>query len=257
MPYLTKVQIEEIATRVVKAYLHLPCHEGSPVRKIDPATLAQELLGLTVLYRRLATKDNILGLTSSGEVEIGVIGDDGKFEYQWIDGKTIVVNSLMLEEGVVVGHLNFTLMHETCHQIFKMLFPKAYAAEASQGTIHYCRRRPRRTHGDWEEWRTDTLTAAILMPAELVMRYMQEYGFGNRIKMLNRVYAKPEYELFSDMADALGVSKTALAIRLKELMLIERDYFDDPFRLVNVEVDDDWLKEEEDYAKMRCKNYKS
>ena len=258
MPYLTKEQIETIGARVVRAYSRLSIHHGQSVLRIEPKILANELLGLTILYVKLATKEDILGLTSPGEVDIGVIGEDGTFQYQHIDGKTIIVDSSLLEEDVIAGHLNFTLMHEVCHQIYKMLFPKAYALETKEGTIHYCRRRPHRSTTDWEEWRTDALAAAILMPPELIRYYLHQYGFGDRMEMLNRVFARSEYQRFTEMAHSLGVSKTALAIRLRELHLIGRDYFTNPYDLVNVYVDDEWIRQEElDYAALRCENEKS
>lgn len=56
--------------------------------------------------------------------------------------------------------------------------------------------------------------------------------------MLNRVYAAEDYSRFSDMADYMGVSKQALAIRLKGLDLLEREFLKDPYALVNVCPDD-------------------
>ena len=78
------------------------------------------------------------------------------------------------------------------------------------------------------------------------------------MEMLNRVFARSEYQRFTEMAHSLGVSKTALAIRLRELHLIGRDYFTNPYDLVNVYVDDEWIRQEElDYAALRCENEKS
>ena len=70
MPYLTKQQIEAIAARVLRAYRKLPMHGGLPIQKVLPELLAQELLGLTVLYRKIAGDQGILGLTSPGAVDI-------------------------------------------------------------------------------------------------------------------------------------------------------------------------------------------
>ena len=240
MPYLTKQQIEAIAARVIRAYKNLPTHGGEPIEKVDPALLAQELLGLTVIYRKIASGEDVLGVTSPGEVDIGVIDEDtGEFTYQHIDGKTIILDKSLQEKDGLVGHMNFTLMHEACHQIYKMLYPKSY----SNGTVHYYRRRHRYRTGDWEEWRADVLAAAILMPPDIVVEKMQLYGLGSKIRMLNRIYAREEYARFETVAGSLGVSKTALAIRLKELDLIEHDYFNNPYDLVNIYVDDDWIKQ--------------
>lgn len=244
MPYLTKAEIEAIAARVVRAYTKLPVLRGIRVRRIDPERLAKDLLGLKVQYKHLACREEVLGLTSLGEVDIEVIGEGGELLYQHVDGKTIVVDFSLLSEFAVAGHLNFTLMHEACHQIYKMLFPRSYSNESEKGKVHYCKRRTKRRKTDWEEWRTDSLAAAILMPPELIKYYLQKYGFGEKMKILNRVFADEEYERFCMIADELGVSKTALAIRLRELGLLENDYFRNPFDLINVYVDDNWMKTE-------------
>ena len=239
MPYLTKQEIEQIGARVVSAYSRLSVFSGQQVQRIEPEVLLRELLGLKVLYCNIASKEEILGLTAMGNVVIGIYDDDGQFCYKSIDGKTVVINKSLLEDGKK-GHLNFTLMHEISHQIFKMLFPKEYAYEEARGQIHYCKRNSVRKRVDWEEWRSDALAAAILMPPALIKEYLVRFGFGERIRMLNRVYAKDEYHRFTLMADALGVSKTALAIRLRELGLIEHDYFANPYDLVNIYTDEDW-----------------
>lgn len=244
MPYLSKPEIELIAARVFKAYRKLPEQQNGLPLKVEPDVLATDLLGLTVLYRRLAAPDDVLGLTSSGEVDVGVIDEDGNLVYEHIDGKTIIVNSSLLDEPSLVGHLHFTLMHEVSHQIYKVLFPRAYADERDQGVIHFCRRPAKRRRPNWEEWRTDALAAAILMPPELVKYHLRQYGLGEKMQMLNRVYAPEEYERFAQIAISLGVSKTALAIRLKDLGLLESDYFRNPYDLLNIYPDDDWIKEE-------------
>ena len=66
---------------------------------------------------------------------------------------------------------------------------------------------------------------------------MERHGLGERIRLLNRVFAPREYECFVNMADALGVSKTALAIRLDQLGLIDRNDFHNPYALVDIFAD--------------------
>lgn len=105
MPYLTKPQMDAIAARVLRAYQRLPALEGKPIQRVDPLLLSQDLLGLTVLHRRIATSDDILGLTSPGEVDIAVIDEQtGELTYQHMDGKTIIVNISALENEKHEGH---------------------------------------------------------------------------------------------------------------------------------------------------------
>jgi len=91
---------------------------------------------------------------------------------------------------------------------------------------------------NWEEWQANTLASELILPRECVERSLFLFGFDERIHMLNRIYAPTQYERFKDMAIFLGVSKKALAIRLKQLGLLENDYYDDPFSLIDVRKDD-------------------
>ena len=59
------------------------------------------------------------------------------------------------------------------------------------------------------------------------------------IDVLNRIYRPKEYGLFCKMAKFLGVSKQAMAIRLKRLGLLKKDYLQNPYALADVEKEDD------------------
>ena len=76
------------------------------------------------------------------------------------------------------------------------------------------------------------------MPLGLVKNNMRAFGFGDGLRLLNRIFAPDEYDRFCKMANHMGVSKQALAIRLKQLGLLERDCLQDPFVLVDVFPDD-------------------
>ena len=78
------------------------------------------------------------------------------------------------------------------------------------------------------------------MPPLLIRRKMEEHGLKEKIPMLNRIYARDDYNRFCEIADSLGVSKTALCIRMKQLGLIEREYLKAPHDLVNIYVSDDF-----------------
>ena len=73
---------------------------------------------------------------------------------------------------------------------------------------------------------------------ELIDRYMDEFGLGRQIKLLNKVFAPKEYALFSEMAKRLGVSKTALSIRLDNLGMIGRNDFSNPYAPIHIDADD-------------------
>ena len=128
-------------------------------------------------------------------------------------------------------------MHETCHQIFRMLFPAEYMLPAQCRKVCCC---TSSMYGyqikqiNWEEWRVNTLTAAILMPKELLIGQMHAAGLGEKLRLLNKIFAPKDYEKFAAVAEGMGVSKSALAIRMKQLHLLDRDDLKDPYALVRV-----------------------
>ena len=75
----------------------------------------------------------------------------------------------------------------------------------------------------------------MLLPKGLVEQAMRLFDVQGGIRMLNKVFAKEEYDRFVGMTDLLGCSKTALAIRMKQLSYIGGDYLDNPYRLLDVE----------------------
>ena len=78
------------------------------------------------------------------------------------------------------------------------------------------------------------LASAVLVPQDLILQYMQEYGLGTKMRMLNRVLAAKQYEAFSQIADKMGVSKTALAIRMNQLSLVDRHDLNNPYSLIDI-----------------------
>lgn len=232
--YLSRNDIERIAQRVIAAYQRLPAVRKGPDGVVSPALLIHDLLGLSVEYHTLSPNGSILGLTACGEVWVTVYDNPAHPEYCPLDGKTLLIDKHLTEEGANQGRYHFTLVHEGSHQIYKMLFPKAYANSVAARKIHYCTAHRALGRSDWEEWRTDALTSAILMPLDMVRSNMSRFGLGEKLRLLNRVFAPEEYARFCKMADYMGVSKQALAIRLKQLGLLDRDNLQDSYALVNV-----------------------
>lgn len=159
-------------------------------------------------------------------------------QYYMLDGKTILIESDLMKEGANIGRRNYTVSHESCHHILKMLFPHDYGAQASGRSVHCCYR-SNRGKGDWEEWQVETLAAMILLPPECVVRSMERFGLGTQMRLLNRVFAPADYKKFEAMASFMGASKTALSIRMMQLGLLKRNDLTDPYSLVRVEMDEE------------------
>lgn len=242
MPRLSRKSIEVIAKRIVTAYKKLLSLQGQQPNMVQPEILAHDLLGLTIEYHTLSRNGGILGMTACGEVDIRIYDDPKHPEFFHLDGRTLLIDSDLVKEGANKGRYHFTLTHETCHQIFKMLFPREYATPFRLRQIHYCTDTLAESSDYWEEWRTNALASAVLMPEDMVQSNMLAFGLGQKIPMLNQVYAAEDYGRFSDMANYMGVSKQALAIRLKGLGLLDHDYLQDPYALPDVSPDDKELE---------------
>lgn len=238
MPYLSRQSIETIARRIVTAYKKLPSLHGKQLDAIQPEILARDLLGLTVQYHKLSRDGSILGLTAHGEVDVPVYDDPKQLSYVHLDGRTLVIDHGLVQEDANRGRYHFTLIHEVCHHVFRMLFPKEYASPLQLRQIHYCMNAPQSNSDYWEEWRTNALTSAVLMPEDMVRGNMLAFGLGEKLYMLNRVFAEKDYDRFSDMAGHMGVSKQALAIRMKGLGLLQHDYLENPYSLMDIYPDD-------------------
>ena len=213
--YLSYAQLDTIAGRVVRAYRKLPDVQAvRVVHSVDPQLLLTKLLGLSVAFRHISRDGETLGLTAYGEVGIEICDRDEEFFF--FDGKTVLIEKNLLSENQT-GRRNFTIMHEGCHHVLRMLYPRDYAAGANARRIL----RYRSTGEGWsrEEWQVDRLTSSILMPRELVKQAMIRVGQRGKIKLLSP--ANEAYGRFCRMCELLGVSKQALCIRMMGLGLIE------------------------------------
>ena len=110
-----------------------------------------------------------------------------------------------------------------------------YNLSVKQRRVYYSLRSAQRNMTpDCDEWRTNMLASAVLMPQDLILQYMQEYGLETKMRMPNRVFAAKQYEAFSQIADKMGVSKTALAIRMKQLGPVDRNDPNNPYGLIDI-----------------------
>lgn len=82
----------------------------------------------------------------------------------------------------------------------------------------------------------------MLLPRHLVEQAMGLFGVQGKIRILNKIFAREEYDRFVGMTELLGCSKTALAIRMKQFGYIGEEYLDNPYRMLDVEVDKEWRR---------------
>ncbi len=143
MKYLSRNDLETIGGRVIAAYKRLSAISGQALERVDIDYLCQELLGLRIDYARLSLNGEKIGLTSSCDIGVEVFPEDPSSteeQYYMLDGKTILIESDLMKEGANIGRRNYTVSHESCHHILKMLFPHDYGAQASGRSVHCCYR---------------------------------------------------------------------------------------------------------------------
>lgn len=239
MKHLSRLDIEAIAERYIRAYMQLPEVQETTVYRVEPELFLTKVLGLNIGYVHLSYDDSLLGLTSFEKVTVNVLTGSDEEESILLDGNTVLVEADLKDDNRLRGRKNFTLMHEGSHQIFKRLFPNEYGG-VSQRTSPVRYYRVSNEKGgrirDWEEWQANTLGSAVLLPQNLISQGMYLFGLGERIDCLNKVFRPVEFERFSALADFLGCSKKALAIRMKQLGFVKKEYLDNPYDLVNVEM---------------------
>lgn len=237
MVRLSRNDIEQIAERILIQYRKLPEVQKKKMYRVDPELLLTKVLGLNIEYGHLSIDGSILGLTSFEEVEVEVLDYTDMETFVSLDGKTVIIEEDLHNDSTQIGRFNFTLMHEGSHQIFKKLFPNEYGCKKpNTSPVHYHTYNSEKNKPikDWEEWQANTLAAAILLPKDLIDYGMFLFGLGKKIKCLNRITNFETYQKFSALADFLGASKSALAIRMKQLNLLEKEYLDNPLAIMDI-----------------------
>ena len=230
MKVLSKNDLEQIASRVWKAYQKLPQFQNELITRVNPLTLVTDVLGLDIQYHHLSKQGNILGVTAPCEIVYQAFTEDYEQKDVPLDGKTILIEKDLKEDIRQKGRCHFTIAHEASHQIFKMLYPKEYEIGSKHPKFRYylSDSEYRKPITDWEEWQANTLGALLLMPEEIVRQAMRLLNLPGKIKTLNKIFYPKIYERFMDMANFLGVSGKALSIRLRQLGLLENDYYEHP-----------------------------
>lgn len=237
MKHLSRSDIEAIAEKYITAYLELPEVKDTAVYRIDTELFLTKALCLNIGYTHLSYDNSVLGLTTFDEVMVQVLNGADEEESILLDGNTVLIESDLVNDNKLRGRKNFTLMHEGSHQIFKRLFPNDYSSVNNRGAaVRYYKASSERSGRikDWEEWQANALASAILLPTSLISKGMYLFGLGTKIECLNKIYRPQEYEKFLVLADFLGSSKKALAIRMKQLGMLKAEYLDNPFDMVNI-----------------------
>lgn len=233
MRFYSTDEIEYISRRVYKAYKKTAGFAEMPMQVI-PEQLA-DILGLTFDYRHLSRDRLTLGLTSFEDGDGVEVFDNPNEDFYVLDGRTMLIEEDLQNDENKLGRCNFTKAHEVCHHIMHLLYPMDFGrGPAERKVLHYRLNNKATGKIAHMEHIVDRVTSAVLMPEELVKSNMAMYGLPGRIEVLNRLVGNGCYSRFCVMAEGMGVSKQALAIRLKGLGLLDQDYLRNPYEMLNV-----------------------
>lgn len=136
MKHLSRIDIEVIAEKIIKAYRELPEVKNKKIYRIEPELLLTKLLGLKIEYQHLSLDGSILGMTSFQEIGVEVFDEADTDTFFFLDGKTVLIEKDLQQDSGQRGRFNFTTMHEGSHQIFKMLYPNDYGVRNAE-PVHF------------------------------------------------------------------------------------------------------------------------
>lgn len=185
----------------------------------NPLTLngSQVLFLLNVKMLPLCSDGSILGLTVFQKCGFTVTLGDGTKLVEVFMPKDVVIDSALASDSCT-GCRNFTIAHEAAHHILADLFPNDYGkAVKCRGHIAY---RERNGQPSWEEWQANTLAAELLMPTFLVNAEIERAALCLPNGILYKSASDPNYERILEMAARIGVSWSAIRIRLQQMQVI-------------------------------------
>ena len=166
----------------------------------------------------LCSDGSILGLTVFQKCSFTVIFGDGTKLVDVFMPRDIVIDSALAADSCT-GCRNFTIAHKAAHQILADLFPNDYGkAVKCRGHIAY---RERNGQPSWEEWQANTLAAELLMPTFLVNAEIERARLCLPNGILYKSASDPNYEKILEMARRIGVSWSAIRIRLQQMQVIK------------------------------------
>ena len=216
--YLSRADLSRIAGKYIdQYYTRFGISKDAP-EPIDPERLASAVLGLNVKMLPLCSDGSVLGLTVFQRCGFTVTLGDGTKLVEIFMPKDVVIDSALAEDSCT-GCRNFTIAHEAAHQILADLFPNDYGkAVKCRGHIAY---RERNGQPSWEEWQANTLAAELLMPTFLVNAEIERAALCLPNGILYKSASDPNYEKILEMAARMGVSWSAIKIRLQQMQVIK------------------------------------
>ena len=219
-------ELDELGDGLVRHYL---AHSGmqATARCIDIEGLAN-FLGLTVTYETFAEKDfDKIGFLSDGKTP-RLVRRNGRIVSFLFPLGTIVLD-VSLHADKESGRCRFTIAHEIAHFMIDQHRPAAQYHRTFDAEKKYSVAEMNELFNIVEN-QADRLAAAILMPRFMVDRALDDFYKGKRIPVYGQnIIAPKEDKAISRMAAQIGVSYSAMLIRLRQFGLLDYHPVDEYF----------------------------
>ena len=219
-------ELDELGDGLVRHYL---AHSGmqATARCIDIEGLAN-FLGLTVTYEIFAEKDfDKIGFLSDGKTPL-LVRRGGRVVSFLFPLGTIVLD-VSLHADKESGRCRFTIAHEIAHFMIDQHRPAAQYHRTFDAEKKYSVAEMNELFNIVEN-QADRLAAAILMPRFMVDRALDDFYKGKRIPVYGQnIIAPKEDKAISRMAAQIGVSYSAMLIRLRQFGLLDYHPVDEYF----------------------------
>lgn len=219
--YMSRAELEEISEGLITAYANK--YSNRVIQSVDIEHFITEFLNLRIEYTSFAEDDaGRIGFLADGETPL-LIHQDGKIIPFVFPKDTIVLDKFLLAEKEQ-GRRRFTMAHEASHHILSKMY-----SMPSEGLFHteydsersYSREELTQMFAS-VEWQADTMGASLLMPKRVIENALAKYNHSNPIKIYgDNTITSRDKSVIRRMAAYIGVSYTALYIRLKDMGLFE------------------------------------
>ena len=216
-------EIDELCEKLIREY------EGEVYdeKPVDIIGFVRNYLGLKILVADFA-EDNLnkIGFLANGKEPLK-IKHNGKVTQHIFPDKTILIDRCLTQPHCK-SKMMFTIAHEAYHYIDGLMSSAPAVSAFHQDfdeEYSYSVEELRKFMSIWES-QADRGAAALLMPRRLIFNLYDDFMGGEFITVYgDNIMTENSRKMIQRMAEYLGVSFTALFIRLKHLDLLEFDDF--------------------------------
>ena len=201
--YMSRAELEEISEGLITAYANK--FNNRVIQSIDIEHFITEFLMLRIEYASFAEDDaGRIGFLADGATPL-LIHQDGKIIPFVFPKDTIVLDKFLLAEKEQ-GRRRFSEGRFHAEYDSERSYSKEELAQMFASV----------------EWQADTMGASLLMPRRIIENALAKYNQSNPIKVYgdNTITSKDK-AVIRRMAAYIGVSYTALVIRLRDMGLFE------------------------------------